>query len=159
MEPQYNIPMFLSLLTLIQRLAISLQFRAVKELHCIGLNSPSSFPLPVLPKQPVTYPWPWLQLWVTSHHISVLPHDPSLFTAVRKMKRKLDAGSPCSSTWLSFRQGISCTLCWFLAIFPYLVIVCIVAHWFLPCCSLKNSIIWCYWAEGRVFWGMTVKKP
>lgn len=159
MEPQYNIFLLLSLLTLIQRLAISLQLCAVKELLYTGLNSLSSSPRPVLPKQPVTHLWPWLQLWVTSHHVSVIPHDPSLLVAVSKMERKVGAGSPCSSVWLPFGQESSRTLCWFLATLPCLVIISIVAYWFLPSCSLKNSVFWCYWAEGSIFWGMTVKKP
>jgi len=56
MEPQYDIPMFLLLLILIQRLTVSLQFCAVKDLLYIGLNSLSSSPLSVLPKQPTTHP-------------------------------------------------------------------------------------------------------
>lgn len=146
---------YLSLLTLIQRLTISLQFCAVKELLYTGLSSHSSSPLSVLPKQPLTHPWPQLQLWATSHHVSALTQS---FLAHCRLIDREEAGCRLTLFFHVISLWAINLLCWFLVVFPYPVVISIVVHCFLPCCRLENSIVWCYWAEGRVFWGMTVKK-
>lgn len=160
LDPQHTIPTFLSLQTLIQRLFHEHVYLFIAALCSQGAPLHRAkllarfFP-DCLSQTTCICPWPWLQLWVTSHQVSVLLLCPLQTEQWRGSWRQVHPAPPRNLPLV--KKSLECSV----SFWP-----CFLTLWSSvlrhtassPPAVWKAFIVWCYWAEWSVFWGLMASR-